>query len=231
MDDPVLLGSLICQPVATPEARPAAGAICNLYTGAAFASGEPERVTGAAVDEDAHPVRMRDVLISVSTRLPRRAWVVGPDPDDAQWATRDWIVLRSGRHDPSYLRHVLVSDAFRLSFVQAARRRGRTAGDLLQRLARIELPAPGMEEQRRIVQVLDLANGLRVRRRAMAPLLDELAQALCGDESREAVDRAHASRRAAVAALRGSAVRSAAVLDGLIGTLRDLAYTGRLACA
>jgi len=221
------LGDLILEQ--TADARSSADEPCILYTLTAFASGEPERIAGTGVPADAQQLLAGDVLMSASLRHPRRAWVVGPAAELGLWATRDWIALRSPRHDADYLRHLLVSNSFLLCFERVMRKRSRAARNLRERLAGIDIPLPALVEQQRIVQVLDLAHGLRVQRQAMVPLLDELTRAL-------QLEHAHADsedsglRLTAIAPLFASAQRSSLALDELLGTLRDLAFLGRLTC-
>jgi len=224
----IALGDLIVEEIA--GARPDPSEPCGLHTLTAFASGEPERMRGTDIPADAQPVFAGDVLMSASLRHPRRAWVVGPDPRLGLWATRDWLALRSPRHDADYLRHLLVSNSFLLRFECAARKRRRGVRSLRARLAGIDIPLPALAEQQRIVQVLDLANGLRVQRQAMVPLLDELTRALQLEHA-PADSGDTRLRLTAIAPLCASAQRSSLALDELVGTLRDLAFQGRLSCA
>ena len=94
-------------------------------------------------------------------------------------ASGDWIVFRSKRVHPPYLRQVLVGNPFHAEFMATVSGVG---GSLMRArpayVAKIEIPIPPLPEQRRIADILDRADALRAKRRAALARLDELTQAI-----------------------------------------------------
>lgn len=90
-----------------------------------------------------------------------------------------FIVLQAA---PKYLRHVLVGDPFHSEFMRTVCGVG---GSLLRarpaHVAKIQIPLPPLPEQRRIAEVLDLAEALRAKRRAALAQLDSLTQSIFQD--------------------------------------------------
>jgi type I restriction enzyme S subunit len=124
-------------------------------------------------------VRPGDVLLSRIVPHIRRAWVVGPERGRRIIASGEWIVFRGDGVEPSYLRHLLVGDAFHAEFMRTVSGVG---GSLLRArpayVAEIEVPLPSVEEQQRIAAILDQADALRAKRRAALAQLDSLAQSV-----------------------------------------------------
>jgi type I restriction enzyme S subunit len=90
-----------------------------------------------------------------------------------------WLVL-SPRHQnvsPDFFYHLLGSDFVYAEFVRRAA--GATVKNLNIDLVKgVEVPLPPMEEQRRIAEVLDRAEALRAKRRAVLAQLDTLTQSI-----------------------------------------------------
>jgi hypothetical protein len=125
--------------------------------------------------------------------------------------------LRPSAHDPGYLRHVLVSNAFHVRFRQALAGT-RHASPASARLRTLDLPQPPLAEQQAIGRLLDLLDALRARRRRGLAALDRLEAALA--------DGANAEPGAAIALLRQKMDASRSALDALLGVLRDRAFRG-----
>ena len=159
-----------------------AGEQFDYFSMAAFASGTPEVLSGAALGQRAHIVEPSDVLLSRIVSHPRRAWVVGQGRGRRQVASAEWIVLRGSSHDPGYLRHLLVSNHFHVRFMRLtagsskAVRRARPA-----QIADIDVPLPPLPVQRRIAIVLDTADALRAKRGVVLSAIDTLVQAYFSD--------------------------------------------------
>ncbi|MCC6531820.1 MAG: hypothetical protein IT531_04660 [Burkholderiales bacterium] len=212
----VRLGELWVSPVPAFDSRAAGIAQVDYYSMDAFARGLADALPVAAIGAGAQCVQPGDVLISCAAQMPRRAWVVA-DRGRPQVASADWLVLRSPRHDPTYLRHILVSNEFRLRFTRAvASARGAPA-----RIAAIDLPQPSLARQRAAARILDHADALRAKRRSSLATLDRLAPALFHGRNRVLPS---AAERAALDALSTRLDASRRALDALIAVLRDGAF-------
>ncbi len=151
----------------------------DLYSIPAFDAGQPEIAIGAEIGSTKQIIQPNDVLLSKIVPHIRRAWVVGDDRGRRLIGSGEWIVFRSEKVFPSYLRHVLVGDPFHQQFMQTVSGVG---GSLLRArpafVASIQIPLPPLEEQRRIAAILDQAENLRTQRRTALALLDGLTQSL-----------------------------------------------------
>jgi type I restriction enzyme S subunit len=151
----------------------------ELWSIPAFDSGEPERLDGSEIGSSKKCVEPEDVLLSRIVPHIRRSWVVGPRNGSRQIASGEWIIFRSSKFFPSYLRHVLISDDFHARFMQTVAGVG---GSLLRArpegVKEIEIPLPAIEEQKRIAAILDQADWLRRLRQRAIDRLNTLGQAI-----------------------------------------------------
>ena len=108
----------------------------------------------------------------------RRAMVVPKKGNFRQIASSEWIVFRSERIYPNYLKHLLISDFFNAQFMATVSGVG---GSLLRArptfVSKIKIPLPPLTEQKRIAQILDKADELRQKRQQSIDKLNELLQA------------------------------------------------------
>lgn len=151
----------------------------DLYSIPAFDKGCHEVVAGSEIGSTKQVVEPNDVLLSKIVPHIRRSWVVGQNNGRRMIASGEWIVFRSDKADPAYLRHVLVGDPFHAQFMQTVSGVG---GSLLRarpaQVAKIKIPLPQLAEQRRIATILDQADALRAMRREALVKLDELQRAI-----------------------------------------------------
>ena len=151
----------------------------DLYSIPAFDSQQPEVLPGAQIGSTKQAVESGDVLLSKIVPHIRRAWVVGKNHGRRMIASSEWIVFRSSRVFPGYLRHLLVENRFHAKFMSTVSGVG---GSLLRArpayVTKIEIPLPPLPEQRRIAEVLDRAEALRAKRHAALAQLDSLTQSL-----------------------------------------------------
>jgi type I restriction enzyme S subunit len=156
--------------------------IFDLYSIPAFDRGEPETIAGSEIGSAKQVVEPGDVLLSKIVPHIRRSWIVGKERGRRIIASGEWIVFRSERANPDYLRQVLVGDPFHTQFMNTVAGVG---GSLLRarpaHVAKIAIPLPPLAEQRRIAEVLDRAEALRAKRRAALAQLDSLTQSLFPD--------------------------------------------------
>jgi type I restriction enzyme, S subunit len=151
----------------------------ELWSIPAFDLGEPERLTGSEIGSPKKCVQPKDVLLSRIVPHIRRSWIVGQQNGYRQIASGEWIIFRSSKFFPPYLRHVLISDDFHARFMQTVAGVG---GSLLRArpegVKEIEIPLPPLEEQKRIAAILDQADSLRRLRRRTIDRLNTLGQAI-----------------------------------------------------
>ena len=140
--------------------------------------GNAEILTGREIGSSKQIVQENDVMISKIVPHIRRAMVVPKKGDFRQIASGEWIVFRSEKVYPNYLRHLLISDFFNAEFMATVSGVG---GSLLRArpafISKIKIPLPPLSEQKRIADILDKADELRQKRQQSIEKLDELLQA------------------------------------------------------
>jgi type I restriction enzyme S subunit len=151
----------------------------DLYSISAVDEGRPELRSGNEIGSSKQIVEPGDVLLSKIIPHIRRAWVVGRDNGRRLIASGEWIVFRGTSFFPDYLRHFLISDWFHARFMQTVSGVG---GSLLRarpaEVARIEIPLPPLQEQKRIAAILDKADAIRRKRQEALRLTDELLRSV-----------------------------------------------------
>ena len=150
----------------------------ELHSIPAFDRGFPDIVKGSEIGSSKQLVQENDVMISKIVPHIRRASVVCKKGNFRQIASGEWIVFRSNKIYPDYLKHVLISDNFNKQFMATVSGVG---GSLLRArpafVSKIKIALPPLEEQRRIASILDKANELRQKRQEAIEKLDQLLQA------------------------------------------------------
>lgn len=150
----------------------------ELYSIPSHDKGNAEILTGRDIGSSKQIVQENDVMISKIVPHIRRAMVVSKKGDFRQIASGEWIVFRSEKVYPNYLRHLLISDFFNAQFMATVSGVG---GSLLRArpafVSKIKIPLPPLPEQKRIAQILDKADELRQKRQQSIEKLDELLQA------------------------------------------------------
>lgn len=151
----------------------------ELYSIPAFDAGVPEIVTGSAIGSTKQALEPGDVLLSRIVPHIRRVWPVGRGEGFRKLGSSEWIVFRTDRALPRYLRHLLANDRVHAEFMRTVSGVG---GSLLRArpslVAEIRVPLPPVDEQRRIAEILDAADELRAKRRASLALLDCLTESI-----------------------------------------------------
>ena len=180
----IALSMLLAQP--RKEVTVATGASVDYYDWTSFAAGVPRTSRWSSIRADAQAVQVDDVLISRPLAAPRRAWVVSAARGRLQMASRDWLVVRACGADPTYLRHLLVSNAFHVRLSAATADTGSARLIRPHHLRGVEVPLPAIAVQRRIGQVLNDADELRAKRRAVSDKLSQLPEAMFADLLRDA---------------------------------------------
>ena len=139
------------------------GEVFELLSIPAYDRGSAEIALGSEIGSTKQAVQPGDVLLSKIVPHIRRAWVVEPSAGSRQIASSEWIVFRKKEADAGYLRHFLISDGFHRQFMKTVSGVG---GSLLRArpkyVAKIKIPLPPLEEQRRIAAILDKCNEIQV---------------------------------------------------------------------
>ena len=151
----------------------------DLYSIPAYDSGKPEVLRGDEIGSSKQIIEPGDLLLSRIVPHIRRAWVVGENLGRRLIGSGEWIIFRSPRAHPRYLRHAVVADHFHSQFMGTVAGVG---GSLLRarpaQVAKISIPLPSLAEQKRIAAVLDKADDLRTKRRQALATLDTLLQSV-----------------------------------------------------
>lgn len=189
-DQYVELGTLMASRLGSVDPSRFADETFELFSIPAYDQRRPESVLGAEIGSTKQAVQPRDVLLSKIVPHIRRAWIVGPSWGGRQIASGEWIVFRSEKAAPEYLRHALVSDDFHVQFMQTVSGVG---GSLLRarpsQVAKIRIPLPALSEQRRIAAILDKADAIRANRRAALAQVHQLSLSIFVDMFGEVTPR------------------------------------------
>lgn len=146
----------------------------------AFDKGEPEIVEGKAIGSSKSCVQPNDVLLSKIVPHIKRCWVVpAPQGTYRQIGSGEWIIFRSDKVHPPFLRHFLTSDIFHKQFMNTTAGVG---GSLVRarpaEVGNIEIPLPPLPEQKRIAAILDKADAIRRKRQQAIQLADDFLRAV-----------------------------------------------------
>lgn len=191
----VALGELMANRISSLDPSRFPDETFELWSIPAFDDGRPESVTGSEVGSAKKIIEPEDVLLSRIVPHIRRAWVVdAPKSGDRQIGSGEWIIFRSRRFVPAYMRHVLVSDEFHARFMGTVAGVG---GSLLrarpEAVKQISIPLPPLPEQRRIAAILDQANAVRRKSYEALARLADLGQAIFSEMFGEIFDSSHSN--------------------------------------
>ena len=163
----VPVGRFMKEGVKTVDPRTSPDEIFELWSIPAFDAGSPELLRGGEIGSQKKVVAPGDVLLSRIIPHIRRGWVVRENSDGRrQIASTEWIVFSSGEVVPGFLRQLLVSDFFHVSFMQTIT----GVGGSLSRanpgaVGEIKIPLPPLDVQKEIVAEIEgyqkVINGAR----------------------------------------------------------------------
>ena len=163
----VPVGRFMKEGVKTVDPRTAPDEMFELWSIPAFDAGSPELLRGGEIGSQKKVVSPGDVLLSRIIPHIRRGWVVRENSDGRrQIASTEWIVFSSAEVVPGFLRQLLVSDFFHVSFMQTIT----GVGGSLSRanpgaVGEIKIPLPPLEVQKEIVAEIEgyqkVINGAR----------------------------------------------------------------------
>lgn len=152
------LGELVVSMRKTLKLDPTAS--YELWSIPSHADGRPEIVKGSTIKSGKLVVEPSDVLISKINPRINRVWVVNRSRDRLpQIASTEWIVARIKNTDeisPGYLSMFASSPAFREKITEGTQGvTGSHTRAKAPQVLKIQVPVPSIEEQRRIVEILD----------------------------------------------------------------------------
>ena len=163
----VPVGRFMKEGVKTIDPRNTPDEIFELWSIPAFDAGSPELLRGGEIGSQKKAVAPGDVLLSRIIPHIRRGWVVRENlAGRRQIASTEWIVFSSDEVVPGFLRQLLVSDFFHVSFMQTIT----GVGGSLSRanpaaVGEIQIPLPPLEVQKEIVAEIEgyqkVINGAR----------------------------------------------------------------------
>ena len=163
----VPVGRFMKEGVKTIDPRNTPDEILELWSIPAFDAGSPELLRGGEIGSQKKVVTPGDVLLSRIIPHIRRGWVVRENSAGRrQIASTEWIVFSSDEVVPAFLRQLLISDFFHVSFMQTIT----GVGGSLSRanptaVGEIPIPLPPMEVQKEIVAEIEgyqkVINGAR----------------------------------------------------------------------
>lgn len=163
----VPVGRFMKEGVKTLDPRTFPDEVFELWSIPAFDAGSPELLRGGDIGSQKRVVSPGDVLLSRIIPHIRRGWVVRENSDGRrQIASTEWIVFSSGEVVPGFLRQLLVSDFFHVSFMQTITGVG---GSLAranpEAVGEITIPLPPLEVQKEIAAEIEgyqkVINGAR----------------------------------------------------------------------
>lgn len=151
----------------------------ELYSIPAYDKGKPEIIQGKNIGSTKKILENGDVILSRIVPHIRRCQVIESESNNQKLGSGEWIVFRSKKIDPNYLRHYLQSDLFHAKFMLTVKGVG---GSLLRadpkQVGNFKLFIPPLETQKHIAEILDAADNYRQKTKALIEKYDELAQSL-----------------------------------------------------
>jgi type I restriction enzyme S subunit len=153
--------------------------IFELYSIPAYDHSKPDIIQGKNIGSTKKSVQPNDVLLSRIVPYIQRVWVVGKKEDKRQIASGEWIIYRSNKFYPPFLRYALLTKQFHNQFMRTVSAVG---GSLLKarsdQVAQIKIPLPPLSEQKRIAAILDKADAIRRKYRKAIRLADEFLRSV-----------------------------------------------------
>ncbi|MBS3948725.1 MAG: N-6 DNA methylase [Dethiobacter sp.] len=153
----VPVGRFMKESVKTLDPRNTPDELFELWSIPAYDARHPELIFGRDIGSQKKVVAPGDVLLSRIIPHIRRAWVVRKNSDGLrQIASTEWIIFASEEVEPAFLRELLVSNAFHVSFMQTIT----GVGGSLSRanptaVGEIRIPLPLLDVQKEIVAEIE----------------------------------------------------------------------------
>lgn len=154
----------------------------ELFSISAYDEGKAEILDGREIGSSKKELMPNDIVLSRIVPHIRRCWVIPESNGKRQIGSGEWVVFRSNKILPSYLRYFLMSDIVNSLIMLTVKGVG---GSLLRsdpkQIAKIKIPLPPLPIQERIAAILDAADTLRQKDQALLKKYDDLTQSLFWD--------------------------------------------------
>ncbi|WP_047416066.1 restriction endonuclease subunit S [Cellulophaga sp. Hel_I_12] len=179
MIDEIELASLYAKKTKSLNPKKFKDETFELYSIRAFDNGYPEIITGAEIGSSKKILEYNDVILSRIVPHIRRCWVVPKSDKLKQIGSGEWIVFRSDKIYPDFLRYFLLSNPFHSMFMNTVKGVG---GSLLRadpkQVGRFKIPLPSLNSQQLIASILDDASLLRDKTMQLLKEYDLLEQSI-----------------------------------------------------
>ena len=130
----------------------------------AYDAGAPEILSPKSIGSSKKQVQEGDILVSKIVPHISRAWIV-PKTDLKSLASTEWMVFSSNGCYTKYLRYIFLSNEFKSQMLSTVKGMGSLKRANPSEVAKIFIPIPPLNEQRRIVARLN----------ELLPLVDRMA--------------------------------------------------------
>lgn len=153
--------------------------IFDLLSIPAFDKQSIEMLRGEEIGSSKSLLQPRDVLLSKIIPHIRRCWVVPENIGRRQIGSGEWMIFRGKDFYSEYLKHFLTSNIFHQQFMNTVAGVG---GSLVRarpaQVELIEIPLPPLPEQKKIAEILDVADSLRQKDKQLIEHYNTLSQSL-----------------------------------------------------
>lgn len=150
----------------------------EMYSVPIYETGHPEYLSGNEIGSNKVIVKKNDVLLCKINPRINRVWVVSDESEHQSIASSEWIVIRSNTYNPEFLAWYFRCPKFKKLMISEVTGIG---GSLTraQPKAVAEYPVPvlSIDEQEKIVGVLNKLNSIIGARKRELQKLDELIRA------------------------------------------------------
>ncbi len=150
----------------------------EMYSVPIYETGHPEYLSGNEIGSNKVIVKKNDVLLCKINPRINRVWVVSDESEHQSIASSEWIVIRSNTYNPEFLAWYFRCPKFKKLMISEVTGIG---GSLTraQPKAVAEYPVPvlSIDEQEKIVGVLNKVNSIIGARKRELQKLDELIRA------------------------------------------------------
>ena len=172
------VGCINCYKSNTVNPMNSPDTVYELYSVPSYDSEYPEILKGSEIGSSKIIVEENDILICKINPRINRVWVVKHNTDYPLLASSEWIVVRSPKNNPDYLKWYFRSPFFqRLMVSQVAGIGGSLTRAQPKQVATYPVPLVSSDYQAKIAELLDRVDRFIQIRRQQLQKLDELVKA------------------------------------------------------
>ncbi|RYD68721.1 MAG: hypothetical protein EOP83_00145 [Verrucomicrobiaceae bacterium] len=152
----IRVGEITAAGLSSVNPAEAPNQLFELWSVPAFATGEPEVLTGAQIGSTKRQLPDRSILLGKINPHLNRVWKVKRRTEHALIASPEWITITPDNSwDPDYLARLLSSPSFNRKLCSTAQGMGSLTRASTKKVAEIEIRRPPLVEQKRIVAKVD----------------------------------------------------------------------------